>query len=123
MSDDGDWREHQPGRTGLSVAGLADGESMLVAVVGEPYFAETEESDDAFHVPVQIESAPEHLSDMSGEDLDAEREYNIINSSSGFFNAFLDAFPSGENPVGETLEITARQPGDNYSRSYQVDPQ
>ena len=118
-----DWREHEPGRAGLSVAGLGDEESMVVSAIAEPYFAETEESDEAFHVPCVVESAPDHMTDMSEKEIDSETEYNIINSSSGFFNAMLDAFPEGQDVAGETLEITAYQPGDNFSRSYEIDAQ
>lgn len=118
MSDD--WRDHEPGRAGLSVAGLGDGESMTARVLSEPFRRDTDESDDALHVPVQVVDSPDHLNDMSGESITQEKEYNIINSSSAFFNALVDAFPEGTEMAGETVEITARQPGDNFSRFYEI---
>lgn len=121
MTDDGDWRDHEPGRAGLSVAGLGDGESMTCGVLSEPFRRDTEESDDALHVPVTVGDAPDHMEDMSGESLDSESEYNIINSSSAFFNALVEAFPPGEEMAGSTIEITARQPGDNFSRFYEIE--
>lgn len=119
MSDG--WRDHEPGRAGLSVAGLGDGESMTAKVISEPFRRDTDESDDALHVPVHVDDAPDHLEDMSDETVTQDKEYNIINSSSAFFNALVDAFPEGTEMAGETVEIVARQPGDNFSRYYEIE--
>lgn len=123
-----DWRDFTPGRTGVSVANMGDGETVEAQIVGEPYREDTSVSDDALHVPVVFLETPTEFADMSGDDVvTAEdsngeaREYNIINSSTAFFNALLDAFPDAETVVGQTVEITARQPGDEYSRFYEIE--
>lgn len=117
-----DWRDWEPGRTGISVAQLSDGESVQAQIVGEPYRDETSESDDALHVPVQfVGDIPDEFRDMSGDPVDNEEEYNIINSSSTFFNALVGAFSEGTDLNGQMVDITARQPDDQYSRSYEVE--
>lgn len=119
-----DWRDWEAGRTGVSVAGLQDGESMAVQIIDSPYREDTQESQDALHVPIVPMNYPEGFTDMSGEVLEEGDEYNIINSSSGFFNALLDAFPEGENPEGQIVEITAHQPtNEAYSRFYDIEVQ
>lgn len=116
-----DWRDHESGRTGLSVSDLGDEESMEVQAVGEPFRRDTSESEDALHVPVRVADAPDHVADMSGDPVDNETEYHIINSSSGFFVALMEAFPDGDDVAGETFEIVAYQPGDQYSRYYEIE--
>ncbi|AAQ13753.1 hypothetical protein [His 1 virus] len=123
-----DWRDFEPGRTGVSVANMADGESVEVQVVGEPYREDTSVSDNALHLPVVFLEAPDSFQDMSddsvvtAEESDGEpKEYNIINSSTAFFNALVDAFPEAEQITGQSVEITARQPGDEYSRFYEME--
>lgn len=124
-----DWRDFEPGRTGVSVASMDDGETVEAQVVGEPYREDTSVSENALHVPVVFLEVPDGFSDMSGdsvvtaEDSEGEpKEYNIINSSTAFFNALLDAFPEANSMTGQTVEITARQPGDEYSRFYEMEP-
>lgn len=125
-----DWRDFEPGRTGVSVARLGDGEVARAQVVGEPYREETATSENALHVPVAFLDIPDGFEDMSGEPVvtaeesDGEpKEYNIINSSTAFFQALLDAFPADGSINGQMMEITARQPGDDYSRFYEIEGQ
>lgn len=118
-----DWRDFEAGRRGVSVAQLSDGESALAQIISEPYRKSTSESDNALHVPVIFMDVPDDFRDMSGEEVDSEREYNIINSSTAFFNALLEAFPEDAETVGQNVEISATQEGDAFTRSYRIDPQ
>lgn len=122
------WRDYEPGRTGVSVASLADGETVKAQIIGEPYREDTSVSDNALHVPVSFVEVPDGFEDMSGEQVETasdngEAEYNIINSSSAFFNALLEAFPADTTINGQIVEIEAHQPGDDYSRFYQIEAQ
>lgn len=123
-----DWRDFTPGRTGASVGQMADGEEIKVQVVSDPYREDTSESDNALHVPVVFLETPEGFTDMSGESVvvagDAEgepEEYNIINSSTTFFEALLEAFPQGSSIEGQIVNITARQEGDTFTRTYEIE--
>lgn len=125
----GSWSEAEPGRRGLSVAQLSDGESASFTCLGNPYREDTEESDGALHVPVSPSDVPDGMADMSGDDLEEGREYNIINSSTAFYLALCRALgiEAGER-YGGTIEgsemvVTAHQPddGDRYSRDYSID--
>lgn len=117
-----DWRDHEPGRRGVSVAQLSDGEAITAQILSNPYRQETEQSQDALHVPcVFVGEIPDGFTDMSGEEIQEGEEYNIINSSTAFFNALLSAFPEGNDPTGEVIEITGHQPADAYSRYYSVE--
>lgn len=120
MSDD--WRDFEPGRTGISVARLDDGQSVVCRIVGEPFRRETEESENALHVPVvfDMDSVPKAFFDMSGYEIQEGKEYNIINSSTAFFNALMQEFPDGNSLEGKTVEISAEQPKDAFSRTYEV---
>lgn len=117
------WRDWEPGRTGVSVANLADGESLTVQVIDEPFRQDTEQSEEALHVPVKVLESPEGFPDMSGDNVDSETEYNIINSSTAFFNALMNAFPEGQQVQGQHLEIEAHQPDpdDQFSRAYEIE--
>lgn len=126
MTDD--WRDFEPGRTGVSVGQMADGEELKALVVSEPYREDTSESDNALHVPVVILEAPEGFADMSGEPVELSEEsdgepeeYNIINSSTAFFEALLDAFPEGSGIDGQIINVSVEQPGDTFSRRYEVE--
>lgn len=125
MSDD--WRDHEAGRTGVSVGQLSDGETVTVEAVSEPFRRDTEEAEDALHVPVIVHEAPDGFADMSGDDIetadDSEdpAEYNIINSSAGFFESLVNEFPEGVAVAGSVFDITARQPDDSFSRYYEID--
>lgn len=128
MTDDGDWRDHESGRTGLSVGGLRDGDSMEVQGTSEPFRRDTEEADDALHVPVVVIEAPDYLEDMSGDPVDVYEgddeeptEYHIINSSSAFFEALTRAFPPGAEVNGTPFRISVEQPDDAYSRTYSIE--
>lgn len=118
MSDG--WRDFEPGRRGVSVAQLADGESVTAGITGEPYRRETAESDHALHVPVVFGDVPDGFEDMSGDAVQEGEEYNIINSSSAFFEALIGAFPEGADVAGSNVEITASQPGDDFTRTYTI---
>ena len=127
MSDRRGLVDYEPGRRGVSVAGLSDGESLTVQGIGNVYLDETEHSDDAIHVPCHIAEAPDDFRDMSGEpvqtvdDTEEPVEYNIINSSSAFYNALIDVFGEAGETNGETFVITAYQPGDSFTRYYEID--
>lgn len=116
-----DWTDHEAGRTGVNVSQLADGESVTCQGAGEPFRRDTSESDDALHVPVQFLETPEDFVDMSENEIDDEtKEYNIINSSTSFFEAMLSVFE--DTPMaGQSFEITAHQPDDVYSRYYEIE--
>jgi len=123
-----DWRDFEPGRTGASVASMADGETVKAQIVDEPYREDTSVSDNALHVPVVFLEVPDGFEDMSddsvvtAEESEGEpKEYNIINSSTAFFNALIDAFPEADTMAGQTVDITAREPGDVYSRFYEME--
>lgn len=119
-----DWRDHEVGRRGVSVAQLSDDESVLAQVISDPYRKSTSESDNALHVPVIfMGDIPDHFTDMSNEEVNNEREYNIINSSTAFFNALLEAFPEDVQATGQNVEITAHQDGDAFTREYDINPQ
>ncbi len=126
-----DWRNFTPGRTGVTVAQIGDNDSVEAQIVDEPYRDETSQSDDALHVPVVFLSVPDGFEDMSGEavetaeDSDDPQEYNIINSSSAFTRALLEAFPNPDATLnGQSVEITATQEGEeSYSRTYTIEAQ
>lgn len=120
--------EFEPGRTGFSVAQLSDGEEITVEAIGEAYVASTEHSDKAIHAPVAVVDAPDTFEDMSGQPVEAAgdsdgepREYNIINSSTAFYNALTGEFGDDGPPAGTTYVIRARQPDDSYSRYYEIE--
>lgn len=121
MSDD--WRDFEAGRRGVSVAQLSDGENLTAQIIAAPYRKSTSESDNALHVPVMFMDVPENFRDMSGDEIDTEKEYNIINSSTAFFNALLEAFPEDAQTTGQNVEISASQDGDAFTRSYDINPQ
>lgn len=121
MSDD--WRDFEAGRRGVSVSQLSDGESLNAQIIGEPYRESTSESENALHLPVMLMDVPDDFRDMSGEEIDSEEEYNIINSSSTFFSALLEAFPEDVQANGQNVEISASQEGDTFTRSYEISPQ
>lgn len=120
------WRDHEPGRPGLNLSRLSDGETLVAEVLDEPYFDETqiseEEKGNAFHVPVRPIEWPDGFTNMSGDSVSDDEEYNIINSSSSFFREFKRAFPSGE-VTGERFSVNVEQvdPDDNMTRSYLVE--
>jgi len=113
-----DWFDHEVGRQGASIARLSDGEGAVIDVIDEPYFAETSESAEAFHVPVRFVNVPETFDDMNDDPISEDEEYNIINSSSGFFTAFRDAVSDPSEVAGSRLEITAHQPNDEATSRY-----
>lgn len=119
--------DFEPGRTGLTVAGLSDGESLEVMGIGNAFLDSTEESEDAIHVPVTVLEAPDGFTDMSGDPIEeaegeeGDKEYNIINSSTGFYNALVDAVGEQGRTAGQLLTITAHQPGSEAtSRYYEI---
>lgn len=121
-----DWRDKEVGRSGISLAELADGQELVCEVVDNPSWQEhefeneagEEDSSEAFHVPVIPSEYPDGFTDMSGSELQ-DQEYDIINSSSGFYSQFRDLFPNS-SPVGSVIVITAHQSGDEFSRYYEV---
>lgn len=129
MTDESDWRDHETGRPGISIGQLSDGESITVQAIGEPYWREQEieqadgsvDEAEALHLPVRVLDHPDDLLAMSDDDIDPEAEYDIINSSSGFFNALKAAFPDGTAVNGQHLTVTAHQPDDVFSRYYTVE--
>lgn len=119
--------EYEPGRTGLSVSQLGDGQAVTVLCTGDVFLQETSESDDAIHQPCVVLDAPDGFTDMSGDpvetsaDVDEPEEYNIINSSTAFYEALVRAgFQEGETD-GQKLYIEASQEGDDqFSRKYSI---
>lgn len=128
------WTDKEPGRAGLSLGQLSDGESIRAQIVGEPFWqtheidqgdGSTEEAE-ALHVPVNPLDVPDGYTDMSGEELDDDAEYAVINSSSSFYQALMSAFgvETGQEPPqlnGQIVSITAYQPSDQYSRFFEVE--
>lgn len=120
MTDRRGLGDFDPGKIGISVAKLQDGDSLRVQVQADAYVEETSHSDSAIHVPCVVLEAPDYFRDMSGNEIQENEEYNIINSSSGFYNALVDAI-GVENHQGQHLEIQAHQPGDEpTSRYYEI---
>lgn len=120
--------DYEPGRTGISVANLSDGAEMTVQGNANAYLDSTEHSDDAIHVPCFVMDAPDGFTDMSGEPVetvednpDNPKEYNIINSSTAFYEALIEAFGEEGRTDGQTFTIRASQPGDSFTRTYQIE--
>lgn len=120
------WADAEAGKRGLSVAQLSDGETAAFQLTGEPYRQETAESPDALHIPVNPLDVPDGFADMSGDTLQEDMEYVIINSSSGFYQALCAALgiEPGEgydgSLEGQHMTVEASQPGDTFSRTYSV---
>jgi len=120
MSDD--WRNWHGGTRGVSVGQLADGEQATFVGVGEPFRQDTSMADDVLHVPVRVGDAPDGFADIGGDPIDPEETYNIISSSGVFFDAFVQAFPSGDAVTGAEFVVFAHQadPDDPMSRTYEI---
>lgn len=139
-----DWRDFEEGRRGLSLAGLADGESMAVYIDEEPYLNEEEidqddgstETSQSLRVPCVPVDTPEGYTDMNDDEVEAIEEpespddipenapeYDIINSSTAFKKAMRNAYPGDVSAPNTVATITAHQPdaNDNFGRTYSVD--
>lgn len=139
----GDWRDFEEGRRGISLAQLPDGATASVFVDDQPFLNEEEidqpdgstETSESLRVPVIPETVPDGFEDMSGDAVETVEDpydagedaprYYIINSSTAFKSAMRDAFPDGVSPVEAIVDVTAHVPedGDQYSRTYTVEPQ
>lgn len=127
--------DFEPGRRGLSVGQLSDGETASFRCEGNPYTDThqipqgdgTVDEAEAIHVPVSPEDVPDGFADMNGDPVDSDEEYNLINSSTGFYLALCRALgiEPGEEYDGSIessiMHVSAVQEGDEFSRDYQIE--